>query len=127
MPVEVFSRVRTAFPLASLEKIFERLLVFAKCGQAQLELRLVGEKTIRQLNRNYLGKDAITDVLSFPLEPTPPFARGPWHLGEVVVALPVAKRQAQRAGRTLLQQVVRLAVHGLVHVQGYDHEKNIEE
>lgn len=90
---------------------------------AHLEVSLVGETRIRQLNRRFLRRDRVTDVISFPLELWPTFGDVPWHLGEIFIATPVARRQAKIAGRNLTAQIIRLAVHGLVHLQGLDHEK----
>ncbi len=73
---------------------------------------------IRRLNREYAGKDAATDVLSFP-------ASGPRvgvpFLGDIVIAAGVARRQARDAGHSMLAEVKTLALHGLLHLLGYDH------
>jgi probable rRNA maturation factor len=92
-----------------------------------LEMSLVGSRRIRSLKRVHLGKDQVTDVLSFPMDWRRPNHGGPWLLGEIIVALPVAERQARRANRTLADQIVRLAVHGYVHLSGRDHEKSRRE
>ncbi len=80
---------------------------------------------MRRLNRRYAGHDYITDVLSFPaLEATGPFACAPvadTFLGDIVVALPQAARQARAAGHTLAQEVDLLVTHGVLHLLGYDH------
>jgi probable rRNA maturation factor len=83
-----------------------------------VSLALVSDRSIRRLNREFAGKDAATDVLSFP-------AAGPRvgipFLGDVVVATGVARRQAREAGHSLLDEVKTLALHGLLHLLGYDH------
>ena len=81
---------------------------------------------MQKLNREYRAKDKTTDVLSFPVDVRPPFGQGPWHLGSIFVATSVARQQAKRARRDLNAQVLRLAVHGLVHLQGLDHEEGPE-
>jgi probable rRNA maturation factor len=70
---------------------------------------------VRSLNREYRGKDAATDVLSFP-------ADEPGILGDIVIASGVARRQASAAGHPLGTELRVLALHGLLHLLGYDHE-----
>jgi probable rRNA maturation factor len=87
----------------------------------ELSLFLVGDGEIRELNRAYRGKDRPTDVLSFSLregrfgEITPA-------LGDVVISLDTAARQAEERGLGLGEEVDRLLVHGILHLAGYDHE-----
>jgi len=70
---------------------------------------------MRALNRQFRGKDAVTDVLSFPAQ-----TRG--FLGDVVIADGVAKRQAKEAGHRIQTEIRVLALHGLLHLLGYDHD-----
>jgi probable rRNA maturation factor len=72
---------------------------------------------IRALNRDWLGHDRVTDVLSFPLHDPgdPPF-------GDVCVGLEQAKRQAKEHGVPQAEELVRLVVHGTLHLLGYDHQ-----
>jgi probable rRNA maturation factor len=78
---------------------------------------VVPDARIRELNHRYRGKDAPTDVLSFP-------AGEAAYLGDVVIALGVARRQAAAAGHTLGTEFRVLALHGLLHLLGYDHERD---
>ena len=78
---------------------------------------IVANTRVRELNRRYRGKDAPTDVLSFP-------ADEPGELGDVVIALGVARRQAVQAGHSLVTEFRVLALHGLLHLLGYDHERD---
>jgi metalloprotein, YbeY/UPF0054 family len=107
-----------------LRRSIEACLALFKMEAATLELSLVSGPAIRSLNRKFRSKDRVTDVLSFPLDRKPRGEKFPWHLGEIVIALPVARQQARVAGRPLIQQLTRLAVHGIVHLTGRDHEKN---
>lgn len=76
---------------------------------------------MRTLNRTYRGKDRTTDVLSFPMiERVPPGYDG--LLGDIVISIPKAGRQARDAGCPLSEELDRLFVHGLLHLFGYDHE-----
>lgn len=122
MSVRLFARAGTSVRLRALRRCLEVLMRKEGLAAAELELSLVGERRIRTLNREHRRKDAVTDVLSFPIDARAPKGGRPWCLGEIVIATPVAARQARRARRTLTQQTLRLAVHGLVHLQGYDHE-----
>ena len=122
MPVNFFYSTRSQVNHKLLERSLEALLSYSQKKHACLELRLVGLRRIYTLNQRYLKKSKITDVLSFPLDSKPIAKNAPWHLGELVIATPVAQAQAKRAGRSLEQQILRLAVHGFVHLQGYDHE-----
>ena len=78
-------------------------------------MALVPDARVRALNRQYRRKDAPTDVLSFPAE-----EKG--QLGDVVIAVGVARRQAREAGHSLQTELRVLALHGLLHLLGYDHE-----
>jgi rRNA maturation RNase YbeY len=95
--------------------------VLRAAGRAQrvsgeLALVLAGDGLLRRLNRQYRGKDEPTDVLSFPGE------GGEQGLGDIVISVATAERNARRLGRTLAQELDVLALHGFLHVLGYDHE-----
>jgi probable rRNA maturation factor len=79
---------------------------------------------MRALNRQFRGKDAVTDVLSFPASAksasSAPSAAG--FLGDIVIAAGVAKRQAKDAGHVIRTEIRVLALHGLLHLLGYDHD-----
>jgi probable rRNA maturation factor len=82
----------------------------------EVALMLAGEERVRGLNARYRGKDKPTDVLSFPGE------GGRLGLGDIVISVPTAARNARAYGRSLLQELDVLALHGFLHVLGYDHE-----
>ncbi|GAC1658490.1 MAG: hypothetical protein NVS9B12_10980 [Vulcanimicrobiaceae bacterium] len=97
--------------------------------QSARSISFVGDRTIRRLNREHRGKDRATDVLSFPLdagpaavakntEPTPERL-----LGDIVISLDTARRQAADYDATLEAEVSRLLIHGVLHVLGHDHEE----
>jgi len=86
---------------------------------------LVSDPRMRALNRTYRGKDYATDVLSFPqLAPSPQHLASTGFLGDIVIARGVAKRQARAAGHPELDELRLLALHGLLHLLGYDHERD---
>jgi rRNA maturation RNase YbeY len=127
MPVEIFSRKNRRLNTAALRRCLEELLRDSKRSRASLELSFVGPARIRELNRRHRKVDKVTDVLSFPLDREEPRRGRPWHLGEIVVCTQVAASQAKRASRSLVQQALRLAVHGFVHLHGLDHEEGEKE
>jgi probable rRNA maturation factor len=92
--------------------------------RGDVAIALVTDQRIRRLNRDYRGKDVVTDVLSFtaehPRDPTPDRAGRP--LGDIVIATGVAKRQAREAGHSYATELRVLALHGLLHLLGYDHD-----
>jgi probable rRNA maturation factor len=82
-----------------------------------MSVAVIADTRVRALNRRYRNKNAATDVLSFPAEE-------PGELGDVVIALGVARRQAADAGHSLTTEFRVLALHGLLHLLGYDHERD---
>jgi probable rRNA maturation factor len=84
--------------------------------RGELSLVLAGDGLLRRLNRVYRGKDKATDVLSFPGE------GGEAGLGDIVISVEAAAKNARGLGRTLAQELDVLALHGFLHVLGYDHE-----
>lgn len=107
----------------------------------ELSVALVDDAAIHELNRTYRQKDKPTDVLSFPLHERPagwkpkgakgaeigagfPFD-GP--IGDVILSIDTARRQAEGAGRPLLDELTMLLAHGLLHLLGYDHRTDAED
>ncbi len=93
----------------------------------ELSVSLVSESKIKSLNHRFRKKNRVTDVLSFsqldkswPVSPIQSF-------GEVIICLPVAKKQALLFKQTLLRELERLTVHGTLHLLGYDHELGKKE
>ena len=84
-------------------------------ARGHMTVALVPDRRVQQLNLTFRGKNASTDVLSFPAEE-------PGVLGDVVIARGVARRQARGAGHDLPTEIRVLALHGLLHLLGYDHE-----
>jgi probable rRNA maturation factor len=104
-----------------------------------VHIAVVSDARMRALNRRYRRKDRVTDVLSFPVgrwgrqgrsgrdsshQPYPPHQPGPPLLGDIVIARGVAARQAREAGHQYATELRVLALHGLLHLLGYDHERD---
>jgi probable rRNA maturation factor len=134
-----------AIDMSRLRRMGEHILAAMHVEDAELSIVLVSDGRIRALNRRYRKKDSATDVLAFPLESEGGGPRRlrrrsvrgrslrkaqgqpPWVLGDVVISLATARRQAQDFGHGLNQEVVRLVVHGVLHLLGYDHERGTRE
>ena len=91
------------------------------CDRAvEISIALVDDAVIRELNANYRGMDAPTDVLSFPMEQDVAIPGIPRLLGDVVISIDTARRQAAAAGRNLDDELCHLVIHGVLHLLGYD-------
>lgn len=88
--------------------------------EADLTIVLTDDAQLRELNRDYLGLDAPTDVLSFPASESDP-ETGATYLGDILISIPRAKIQAQAAGHRLEDEIQLLVVHGVLHLLGHDH------
>ena len=91
-------------------------------ARGAVTVALVTDARIRALNRTYRGKDYATDVLSFPATAGPRPLAPSAYLGDVAIARGVARRQAKEAGHSERAELRVLALHGLLHLLGYDHE-----
>jgi probable rRNA maturation factor len=108
----------------------KKLLAALGERDASLSLTLVGDEAIRVLNREHRGKDRATDVLSFPM-----LASETWSgkgqlperlLGDVVISIETARRQAAAYDASVQDELHRLLIHGILHVIGHDHEEETE-
>jgi probable rRNA maturation factor len=113
----------------SVERLVQAVLDdLAVGGPCSLSICIVGDDEIRRLNRDHRGLDEVTDVLSFPidgLDPLPPEMER--ELGDVVISMAQARRQAADAGVTDVEELTGLVVHGVLHLAGFDHETDAGE
>jgi len=93
--------------------------------EAELTIRLVDEAEGRELNRDYRDRDYATNVLSFPFE-TPPGLEPLPLLGDLVICVPVVRREAAEQGKAEPAHWAHLVVHGTLHLLGYDHLDEVE-
>jgi probable rRNA maturation factor len=91
-------------------------------ARGHVSIALLSDARVRALNRRYRRIDRATDVLSFPANPQP-LIPNPF-LGDIAIARGVARRQAREAGHSELTELRMLALHGLLHLIGYDHERD---
>lgn len=100
----------------------------------ELSVTFLGDEAIRQVNREYRGKDQATDVISFALEevgegevPMAAIDDMPRHLGDLLISVETAKRQAAEYGHSIHREIGFLALHGFLHLLGYDHMSEADE
>lgn len=110
------------------KKSILKLLLFGK-SNIELSVIFINDKTMRELNLKHRGKNKITDVISFPQITETEYMsvsaeQIPLFLGDIAINLHQAKRQAIQNNSTFYDEVARLLIHGLLHLTGYDHEKN---
>ena len=110
-------------------RAFKRLLgelsARYRLADPEITLAFVGERAIRTLNRKFRKKDKPTDVLSFSLGEKG--ADGKFYLGDIVIAVPVAFRQSRAKGHGLDRELRLLAIHGFLHLLGYDHSAGMDD
>ncbi|MBP2649682.1 MAG: metalloprotease ybeY [Firmicutes bacterium] len=116
---------------AQMEKTVTAVLskaaeVLAIDEHTEVSVVFVDDEYIRELNRDYRGKDMATDVLSFALDEgdEPAVLDGPEEslLGDIIISIETAERQAEEYGHSLDRELAYLTVHGMLHLVGYDHE-----
>lgn len=126
----------------AMEEILAKVLnkaaeVYDLKPAAEVSVVLVDDEYIHGLNKQYRGKDRPTDVLSFAMneqcegEHEPEITEGPDNieilLGDIVISLETAARQAEEYGHSLERELAYLTVHGMLHLLGYDHEEEEEQ
>jgi probable rRNA maturation factor len=89
----------------------------------ELSILLTSDRGIQALNRSWRRKDHPTDVLSFPAGSSPPGHAGPRHLGDIILSLDTARRQAREHGWSLAEELDLYLAHGLLHLLGHDHHR----
>jgi probable rRNA maturation factor len=120
---EIFNNQRK---IAIDTKVFKPFLndLFATVKETRKKpaaIAFVSDRRLRQLNKEFRGKDKTTDVLSFPFE-ADEFDTGKDFLGDIVISLEQAARQSAENGFDLATEIKQLILHGILHLCGYDHE-----
>ena len=117
MRVEVQTGVAGAPPKARVRHLLSRVARAAHSRASEVSVLFCADARMRSLNRRYRRKDRPTDVLAFPAGPA---ADG--FLGDIVISVPYAAREARRRSLAHASEMDRLLVHGFLHLMGYDHE-----
>src|SRR5687767_15373455 len=98
----------------------------AESPNSELTIVITNDTRLHELNRDYLGIDAPTDVLSFPASETDP-ETGARYIGDILISIARAESQATAAGHPLESEVQLLVVHGVLHLLGHDHAEATEK
>ena len=109
-----------------LERAAQEALRSASMEAADLSIVITDDAKLQELNRQYLGSDMPTDVLSFPAEETDPDS-GEIYLGDILISLPRASEQASAGGHPVEDELQLLVVHGALHLLGHDHADEAEK
>ncbi|GAC1408538.1 MAG: rRNA maturation RNase YbeY [Candidatus Velthaea sp.] len=128
MPVYLTNATRrTGLDFAAVERTVTELLAALDERDSSISVSFVRDPAIRELNRTYRGADKPTDVLSFPLvEAGDAYAGAERLLGDVVISVDTARRQAADYDAPLDREVQRLLIHGVLHLLGHDHVQSDE-
>lgn len=115
----LLSKPPAHLPTDLIEELAER---------GSFSLVLVSNRQIQKLNKEWMGKNRPTDVLSFPLELDPPMSDEiPWEVGEIVISVEKTDEQADSFGHSFDRELAFLFVHGMLHVLGFDHMEPDDE
>jgi probable rRNA maturation factor len=113
-------------PTPEIQTAAVRTLARIQAPDGELTIQLTDSDEVRRLNRQFRGEDRPTDVLSFSDGEIDPDTGMRYH-GDVVIALPVARAQAEKAGHSLEAELSLLTIHGVLHLFGHDHASKDEE
>jgi len=115
------SRISLGFSKSVIQKVKRKMKIKRKID---ISIALVGERTIRRLNKIYRGMDEVTDVLSFNYSN---FRYPKVISGEIVICYPKIKKQAKKIGHSIKREMEILLIHGMFHLLGYNHITKKEE
>lgn len=119
--------------LAFVSKVLKHASRHENTGQAEVSVTFTDNESIRVINRDYRGKDQPTDVISFSMEEEGEEeiaivgATGPRMLGDIIISVERTKSQAEEYGHSFERELGFLAVHGFLHLLGYDHMNEQDE
>jgi probable rRNA maturation factor len=118
--LKIFIQIASKMAEIPSKNLFKKWAKVALRVDTEVTIRLVDETEGRALNLAYRGKDYATNVLTFPLAETP-------HLmGDIVICAPIVALEAREQNKSLAAHFAHLTVHGILHLHGYDHEKEAE-
>lgn len=113
---------RSKVPRAEIVRRLEAMVKALQIENLEVSFVLTSDEQIQKLNREYRGKDKPTDVLAFAQREGEFGSLAGELLGDVIVSVPTAERQARAAGKTLMDELTMLLAHGLLHLLGWDHD-----
>ncbi|MBI2368811.1 MAG: rRNA maturation RNase YbeY [Deltaproteobacteria bacterium] len=115
------------FHAGALRRAAQAALAAAGISEAELSVLLVSDRQIARLHQAYLRKPGPTNVIAFPMGEGRGGTPSPGLLGDVVISVETARREARLARRPLQEHLVRLLIHGLLHLLGYVHDRSRPE
>jgi probable rRNA maturation factor len=123
MEIQTIWRMRLpGLETRKVKRKLNKILKVMGCSEMELSVLFTDDREIATLNHRYLGRKGATDVLSFPMaggaEPSPVTSM----LGDVVISLETAFKEADEMGISVTEMVDRLLIHGILHLLGFDHE-----
>jgi probable rRNA maturation factor len=118
---------RHRLPELKIERTARRILDALGYPEAQLSILIVNDDQIAELNRRYLNHAGPTNVISFPMQEGPFSDITPDLLGDVVISVDTAHREAEEAGMAMQERLNQLLIHGILHLVGYDHVNSNQE
>jgi len=104
-----------------------KILKILECADKEISINFVDDTKIKQLNKQYLGKDKATNVLSFSLRENEYGNINPQVLGDIIISVETAQKDAVYGNLTVEQEIDFLIIHGLLHLLGYDHENTTKK
>jgi probable rRNA maturation factor len=124
MSISIENRQKKFRPdLRRLRRSLSKLLVNEGCPEGDISLLLLNDEQIREINRTYLQRDRPTNVISFAMQDGEYGTVNPQVLGDVIISVETASRDAAAAGIDLMDELEFLLIHGLLHLLGYEHEE----
>ena len=115
--IEINNKTRSKININLIKNVTEKFLDYYKINK-DISIAFVGDIVIRKLNKNYRGKNKVTDILSFDGEAQ--------DLGEIVIDYVQIKRQSQKYSKSIQDELIFILVHGLLHLVGYDDQTEEE-
>jgi len=107
------------------KNLLKKLIKYYPVKDPEITLVFVNNQEIKKLNQKYLGRDKVTDVLSFPLKETSP--DGKFLLGDIIISVDQAFEQSSCQSQPLERELEILTIHGCLHLLGFEHSKGLEQ
>jgi probable rRNA maturation factor len=124
--IEILNQQRRhTIRIKRFRELLSGLIKHYKLDSPEIVLAFVNNKASQELNLKFLNQNAPTDVLSFPLGEKGP--DGKYYLGDIIISVPVAYKQAAEKKHSLERELEILTIHGFLHLLGYEHQEGMEE
>jgi probable rRNA maturation factor len=118
---------RLSVSRGKLEKIARSTFTLTKAEEGDISLVICDDPFITELNERYMKRNGPTDVLAFPMREGKTLVNQDTAVGDIVISVDTAERQAAELGTELDQELILLFVHGLLHLLGYDHQNGVQK